>query len=169
MRDRPFQTLDELDAYVGGPRIQCLECGRWFRGLATHLPRVHGMTHDDYREKWGIPKRYPLSGTVTREALSLQMQDQITSGRLTYDHLPSAVEAARRSGRRRKALVDDVRHRKLITEERPGDHHKLPPGAKRADGRDADRSREYQIAYRALKRGNPVHMQRYREKYRRDT
>jgi len=168
IRDRPFQTLDELDAYVDGPRIQCLECGRWFRGLATHLSRIHGITHDDYRKKWHIPKRYALSGTATREALSLQMQDLITSGRLTYDHLPSAVESARMSGRRRKSPVDNARHRRLISEQRPGDHHKFPPGAKRSDGRDADRKREYQIAYRALNQGDPAPMQHYRTKYQKN-
>lgn len=80
MRDQPFQTIDELAAYVGGHYIQCLECGRWFRGLASHLPRIHGMTHDAYREKWGIPAHYRLSGTATREALSSQMRDQIERG-----------------------------------------------------------------------------------------
>ncbi len=48
MREAPFSTIDELDAYVGGPQIQCLECGRWYRALATHLPRTHGMSHNDY-------------------------------------------------------------------------------------------------------------------------
>lgn len=164
MRDGPFQTLEELDAYVGGQNIQCLECGRWFRGLATHLPRSHGMTHEDYREKWGIPKRYALSGTATREILSLQMRDIIAAGRITYDNLPLAVEAAQRSGRRRKAAVDDARHRRITAEQRPGDHHRLPPGARRANGRDADRAREYQIAYRAMKQGDPEPMRRYRAK-----
>ncbi|SDJ88618.1 MucR family transcriptional regulator [Billgrantia gudaonensis] len=165
MRKEPFQSLEELDAYVGGPKIQCLECGRWFRGLATHLPRTHGMTHADYREKWGIPRRYPLTGTATRETLSQQMRDQIDAGVLTHDHLPDASQAARQAGRSRKRLVDDERHRRITAERRPGDHHRLPPGAKRADGRDADRRREYQIAYRALKRGDSEPMQRYRARY----
>lgn len=165
MRDTPFSTLEELDAYVAQSRIECLECGRWFKALATHLPRTHGMTHDDYREKWQIPKRYPLSGTATREALSSQMQGMIASGRLTHDHLPAATEAARKNRNREKMSADKARHRRLVKERRPGDHHRLPPGAKRPDGRDADRKRAYQIAHRALKRGDPVPMQEYRAKY----
>lgn len=165
MRDQPFQSIKELDAYISGERIQCLECGRWFRALGAHLTSAHGMTHHDYREKWAIPRRYPLAGTATREILSSQIQDMIASGRLTYEHLPSAADASRGADRRRKMEIDDVRHRKIIAEKRPGDHHKLPPGAKRADGRNADRRREYQIAYRALKQGDPKPMQHYREKY----
>ncbi|NIC05248.1 MucR family transcriptional regulator [Billgrantia bachuensis] len=165
MRHGPFVSLEELDAYVGGPKIQCLECGRWFRALATHLPRTHGMTHQDYREKWGIPQRYPLAGTATRETLSMQLRQQIDAGRFTYDHLPNATAAAREAGRNRKTPVDQARQSAMMAEQRPGDYHRLPPGAKRADGRDADRRREYQIAYRAEKHGDPEPMRRYREKY----
>lgn len=163
MRDRPFDSIEELDAYVAGEKIQCLECGRWFRALATHLPRTHGMTHDDYRDKWGIPRRYPLAGTSTRETLSTQMREQIDSGRITYHHLPQASDAAREVGRRRKQPVDDARHRQRVAEARPGDHSRLPPGEKRADGRDADRAREYQDAHRSQSNGNPRPMEAYRE------
>lgn len=154
MREHPFETVDELDTYVGGPKIQCLECGRWFKSLATHLPRIHGMSHDDYREKWGIPRRYALSGTATRETLSRQIRDQIESGRLTYDHLPGAVDAARDAPRPCKSPADDARHRQLVAEIRPGDHSRLPPGAYTADGRDADRRRLQQQIRRAENAGD---------------
>lgn len=106
------------------------------------------MTHADYREKWGIPKRYALAGTATREVLSSQMRDQIEGGRLDYSHLPNAVDAARRSGRSRKMPADDVLHRRRVAAERPGDQHRLPPGSRRRDGRDADHARDYQRARR---------------------
>lgn len=83
MRETPFSTIAELDAYLGGPQIPCLECGRWYRALATHLPRTHGMSHNDYREKWGIPRRYALADTATRGRLSEQMRDQIKTGHRT--------------------------------------------------------------------------------------
>lgn len=149
MRDRPFETVDELDAYVAGPKIQCLECGQWFKSLATHLPRAHGMTHADYREKWGIPKRYALAGTTTRETLSRQIRDQIDSGRIDYSHLPGAVDAARDAPRPRKSPADDALHRQRVAENRPGDHHRLPAGAKTSDGRDIERRRINQQIRRA--------------------
>lgn len=164
MRDTPFQREDELAAYVAGQLIQCLECGRWFRALATHLPRAHGMTHAQYRERWGIPARIALAGRGTRALLSDQMRELIASGSLTHDHLPAATASARKTGRRRKAPVDAAAQRHRVASARPGDHSKLPAGAKRADGRDADRARKYQIAYRAAKRGAPEPMARYRQK-----
>lgn len=41
-------------------RIQCLECGKWFRALPTHLLRSHGMDDEDYRLKHIIAVGSPL-------------------------------------------------------------------------------------------------------------
>jgi predicted transcriptional regulator len=35
-------------------KLLCRECGRWFRGLAQHLPHKHGVTPDEYRERHGL-------------------------------------------------------------------------------------------------------------------
>ena len=32
-------------------RIQCLECGKWFKALPRHIERTHIMTCDEYRVK----------------------------------------------------------------------------------------------------------------------
>jgi hypothetical protein len=41
-------------------RIRCLECGRWYRALPTHLRRSHDLSDEDYRLKHGIPVGVPL-------------------------------------------------------------------------------------------------------------
>ena len=41
-------------------RIRCLECGRWFRALPTHLIRSHGISDEEYRLKFGVPVGVPL-------------------------------------------------------------------------------------------------------------
>jgi hypothetical protein len=41
-------------------RIQCRECGRWFRALPTHLIRKHGLSDEDYRLKYAISVGVPL-------------------------------------------------------------------------------------------------------------
>jgi len=40
--------------------IICLEDGREFRSLRRHLRETYGMTPEDYRRKWGLPKTYPM-------------------------------------------------------------------------------------------------------------
>ena len=37
----------------------CLDDGRKFKSLKRHLA-AHGMTPDQYRQKWNLPKDYPM-------------------------------------------------------------------------------------------------------------
>ncbi len=40
--------------------IISLEDGQKFRSLKRHLKTAHGMTPDEYRSKWGLPRDYPM-------------------------------------------------------------------------------------------------------------
>ncbi|MBY8821070.1 MucR family transcriptional regulator [Sphingomonas colocasiae] len=40
--------------------IVCLEDGKKLKMLRRHLMTHYGMTPDDYRAKWGLPKDYPM-------------------------------------------------------------------------------------------------------------
>ena len=37
-----------------------LETGKKFKSLKRHLMTSYGMSPDDYRAKWGLPKDYPM-------------------------------------------------------------------------------------------------------------
>ena len=55
--------------------ITCLECGRSFKSISRKHLESHGLTPDEYREKWGYPKRSPLSCRETAQARSKRMKD----------------------------------------------------------------------------------------------
>jgi predicted transcriptional regulator len=40
--------------------LVCLEDGRHFKSLRRHLSTSHGMTPEQYREKWKLPSDYPV-------------------------------------------------------------------------------------------------------------
>jgi predicted transcriptional regulator len=40
--------------------IICLEDGKRFKSLKRHLAVHYGLTPDAYREKWGLPRDYPM-------------------------------------------------------------------------------------------------------------
>ncbi len=40
--------------------IICLEDGTEHKMLKRHLKTAHGMTPDDYRQRWGLPGDYPV-------------------------------------------------------------------------------------------------------------
>jgi len=38
----------------------CLEDGKRFKSLRRHLKTYHGLTPEQYRERWGLPRDYPM-------------------------------------------------------------------------------------------------------------
>lgn len=54
-KETPFSTIEDVDSYIGGERIQCLLCGKQYKSLGRHLVTVHSLTAEDYKEKYGIP------------------------------------------------------------------------------------------------------------------
>jgi predicted transcriptional regulator len=50
----------------------CLDDGKRFKSLRRHL-KSHGMTPEQYRQKWGLPPSYPMVASnyaATRSALA---------------------------------------------------------------------------------------------------
>ena len=134
--------------------VQCCVCGLWGQWLGTHIRRVHGISASQYRQDYDIREGDGLASRSLREAARVRAHDMIAAGVLTYDHLPNAVEASKLAPRRMSASARE--HQKKATAmARPGDHHKLPPGAKRADGRDADIARLTQQKRRAKRKIQP--------------
>lgn len=50
--------------------IVCLEDGQKYKSLKRHLMTHHGMTPDQYREKWELPADYPMVAPEYAEARS---------------------------------------------------------------------------------------------------
>lgn len=154
-RSTPFTTEAEIAEYLSGDLIECLECGHRFRMLTgKHLRLIHDMTPNDYRDRWELPRGTPLAGHATRKLRSEIIKQTISDGAMTYEHLPVAMKLAQQAQRPQKTPASAAAHSARIAELRPGDHSKLPPGAKRADGRDADRAREAQRLRRLNKKLN---------------
>ena len=85
-----FENINEIDHYFAGTKIQCLLCGKRFKSLSTHLIRVHEINPDQYKEKYGLPWKRGLCGTMTSKKLSKNM-----IGRLKKGFRPP-IEAAQR-------------------------------------------------------------------------
>jgi len=133
--------------------IKCLECGRSFTFLGTHLRVAHQMTARDYRRRWDIPARQALASEEYREKHRVKLSALADTGKLHRDPAQASV-AARGAPRTTKTRSDSQEQSSRIAATRPGDHSLLLPSARRADGRDADRAREYQRNYRARLRSD---------------
>ena len=62
-----FNSREEVLDYLNADKIECLECGNLFKGLAPHLVAAHSLTVQDYKTKYGIPQYIGLSGTATKD------------------------------------------------------------------------------------------------------
>lgn len=49
-----FETKDQVNAYFAGDKIQCLLCGRMLKMISHHVVRIHGMSVDAYKERYGL-------------------------------------------------------------------------------------------------------------------
>lgn len=68
----------------------CMEDGLTMKMLKRHLLTVHGLTPDEYREKWGLPEDYPMvaseyaklrSSLALQSGLGLKPEDRPTKKR----------------------------------------------------------------------------------------
>lgn len=75
---------------VFGDHLICMEDGLTMKMLKRHLLTVHGLTPDEYREKWGLPTDYPMvaadyaklrSSLALQSGLGLKPEDRPTKKR----------------------------------------------------------------------------------------
>ena len=82
----------------------CLDDGKKFKSLKRHLATL-GMTPDEYRTKWGLPKDYPMVAPGYAAHRSQLAKNSGLGNRRGAATVPVApfVEPARRRGRPKKA------------------------------------------------------------------
>ena len=62
----PFATIEAVEAYLDHDELSCLICGAVFKGLHSHITRAHHMSVDEYKDKFGIPRKYGIAGKTFR-------------------------------------------------------------------------------------------------------
>lgn len=55
---------------IQSDHLVCLEDGQKFKSLKRHLMTHHGLTPEEYREKWELPADYPMVAPAYAEARS---------------------------------------------------------------------------------------------------
>lgn len=59
----PLTPAVPIKKSVTPEQILCLECGKAFVSVRRHLANAHGMTPDQYRDRWSLPESYPVVAT----------------------------------------------------------------------------------------------------------
>jgi len=74
--EAPKEPAVSIKKSIGADFIICLEDGRKFKSLKRHLRTKYGLSPEEYRTKWGLPKDYPMvapSYAQARSNLARQM------------------------------------------------------------------------------------------------
>ena len=58
--EAPKEPAVSVKKSISNDFIVCLEDGRKFKSLKRHLRTKYGMSPEDYRAKWNLPKDYPM-------------------------------------------------------------------------------------------------------------
>lgn len=80
-------TVDEAEEPATDPAVSvrssvkhrhivCLDCGRKMKLLKRHLMTEHGLTVEEYRERWNLSPNYPMVApdyAETRRALAVRI------------------------------------------------------------------------------------------------
>ena len=66
----PPQPKVPVKKSVTNDYIVCLEDGKRFKSLKRHLHSEHGLSPQEYREKWGLGKEYPMVAPAYADARS---------------------------------------------------------------------------------------------------
>lgn len=80
-------------------KIECLICGKKLKAMCSHLVRVHGITVDDYKLRFGLPLTVGILSESTRDKARKQALELISQGKLATKE---AIEASRAAPRRKE-------------------------------------------------------------------
>lgn len=99
-----FATRAEVDRYLSGENIECLLCGRMLKSLGLHLSRIHGVTEEKYKERYGLP----LTRGLVCEETHGNYSKSVTERPDRIDHikrLASEFQPLVASAKRRKSPI----------------------------------------------------------------
>ncbi len=77
--------------------IVCLEDGKSFKTLRRHIQNEHKLNPDQYRERWGLPRDYPMTAAAYTEHRST-LAKTLGLGRPKGSTKAKAAEAALKKG-----------------------------------------------------------------------
>jgi hypothetical protein len=70
-----FQTLEEVEKYLSGDKIQCLLCGKWFVALGQHIAKSHDISIPEYKVEFNIPHSRGLVGAELKRVMRERNKD----------------------------------------------------------------------------------------------
>lgn len=117
--EEPFKSREAIEDYLSDDRIICLLCGRPFKALCGHLT-VHGITGDEYKDRYNIPYSYGLARETTRRKISESQKARLSDpehrerlAQLVKDNADRRISGLKKARPRRDFIVAEYTQRAL--------------------------------------------------------
>lgn len=104
-KDEVFTSIKEVHTYLDGEKVACLLCGRQYAALGGHITRIHQMTSDDYRQRYGIPYKYGLASKKFRAHAARRMKQMRKDGVVPYKPTRATMEKMWEARRNRRPIT----------------------------------------------------------------
>jgi hypothetical protein len=76
-----FKTKEEVENYFAGSKIECLLCNKMFKAVGgQHLARMHGISVEEYKKKFGLPMGHGLLAEESRKNFRAALQKRLDDG-----------------------------------------------------------------------------------------
>ena len=103
--EKPREPAVPIRRSVQSDHIVCLEDGKHFKSLKRHLVTEHNMSPQDYRQKWGLPRDYPMVAPNYAASRS-EMAKRIGLGQGRRKEAEREAQPKRRGGRPGKQVAE---------------------------------------------------------------
>lgn len=108
-KTQAFESVDHVKKYMSGDSITCLLCGKQYKSLGVHLLKIHGVSPDKYKLKFGIPWTYSLMCEASVEKKSEQIKKRIAEPEQREKIITLAEYARSRKRGTKRKIPDCVR------------------------------------------------------------
>ena len=164
---KPFTSPSELDHYFSQDELICHECGKHYQFLGRHIA-MHDLTPNEYKDKWGIPRKFGLVGSTLRKRYTTNLSERKANGSIKYDKkkVLEGLKSIDYQNLAPQKPVSITRYNENFSSFSTERTNSRDPVLYDNNGRDKMRRREYFAAY-DLKRNHNDNslMKAYKKKY----
>ena len=97
-KPEPQKPAVPIRRSVAPDAITCLECGKKFKSIRRHLRNAHELEPAEYRQKWGLPRDYPMTAPSYAERRS-ELAKASGLGRKKAEATPAAKGRGKRGAK----------------------------------------------------------------------
>jgi len=118
--EEPFKSREAIEDYLSDDRIICLLCGRPFKALCGHLT-IHGITGDEYKDRYNIPYSFGLARETTRKKISEHQKSLLVDpkrrerlAKMVKENAERRISGLKKARPRRDFIVAENTQRALL-------------------------------------------------------